>query len=148
MSGAGRLRNGIEVGQAFAEVFVGAKEEGLNRRDGAVHGTRHLGIIELLVFVHQHGRAMVRRKLLYSGANFRQSHIVQEELFHVGRARLGLAQSRLGWRMIPWPTDYHTVPTAFSSDSWFYIGDNLRMADEAVHEWIGLAAYGATRLGH
>jgi uncharacterized SAM-binding protein YcdF (DUF218 family) len=60
---------------------------------------------------------------------------------------MGVAQ-RLGWRMIPWPTDYHTVPTAFSSDSWFYIGDNLRMADEAVHEWIGLAAYGATRLGH
>ncbi len=49
---------------------------------------------------------------------------------------------RVGWQMIPWATDYRTDTSAFWRGGWFAIGDNLRLADEAVHEWIGLAVYG------
>ena len=50
---------------------------------------------------------------------------------------------RVGWQMIPWPTDYRTDTRAPWVGGWFGIGENLRLADEAAHEWIGLAAYGA-----
>jgi uncharacterized SAM-binding protein YcdF (DUF218 family) len=54
---------------------------------------------------------------------------------------------RVGWRMIPWPTDYRTdARPLWRSGGWFRIGDNLRLTDEAVHEWLGLAAYGAAGL--
>jgi uncharacterized SAM-binding protein YcdF (DUF218 family) len=53
---------------------------------------------------------------------------------------------RVGWTMIPWPTDYRTDTRAFWRRGWFGIGENLRLADEAAHEWIGLAAYGAAGL--
>ncbi len=52
---------------------------------------------------------------------------------------------RLGWTMIPWPTDYRTAPNRlWTEGQWFSIVDNLRDVDEGMHEWIGLAAYGAT----
>jgi uncharacterized SAM-binding protein YcdF (DUF218 family) len=54
---------------------------------------------------------------------------------------------RVGWPMIPWPTDYRTAAMRLPlGDSWFRIGLNLDLADEAVHEWIGLAAYTAAGL--
>jgi uncharacterized SAM-binding protein YcdF (DUF218 family) len=53
---------------------------------------------------------------------------------------------RVGWTMIPWPTDYRTDTRPFWLGGWFAIGGNLRLADEAAHEWIGLAAYGAAGL--
>ncbi len=54
---------------------------------------------------------------------------------------------RVGWPMIPWPTDYRTTASGRPLDgSWFRIGDNLNLADDAAHEWIGLAAYSAAGL--
>jgi uncharacterized SAM-binding protein YcdF (DUF218 family) len=53
---------------------------------------------------------------------------------------------RVGWPMIPWATDYRTDTRPFWYGGWFGIGENLRLADDAAHEWIGLAAYGATGL--
>lgn len=54
---------------------------------------------------------------------------------------------RVGWPMIPWPTDYRTTGKRFPiGDGWFRIGQNLDLADEAAHEWIGLAAYAAAGL--
>ena len=54
---------------------------------------------------------------------------------------------RLGWPMIPWPTDYRSSarPLAFA-EGWFRIGRNLDLMDEAAHEWIGLGAYTAAGL--
>jgi uncharacterized SAM-binding protein YcdF (DUF218 family) len=49
---------------------------------------------------------------------------------------------RVGWPVIPWPTDYRTDTRPFWLGGWFAIGGNLRLADEAAHEWLGLAAYG------
>jgi uncharacterized SAM-binding protein YcdF (DUF218 family) len=53
---------------------------------------------------------------------------------------------RVGWTMIPWPTDYRTDTRPFWLGGWFAIGENLRLADEAAHEWIGLATYAAAGL--
>ncbi len=58
---------------------------------------------------------------------------------HMPRA-MGIAR-RLGWRMLPWPTDYPRPaatprwPGASASD------ENLAELDGAAHEWMGLAAY-------
>jgi uncharacterized SAM-binding protein YcdF (DUF218 family) len=54
---------------------------------------------------------------------------------------------RVGWTMIPWPTDYRTDSRSpWLYGGWFAIGANLRLADEVAHEWLGLAAYGAAGL--
>jgi uncharacterized SAM-binding protein YcdF (DUF218 family) len=51
---------------------------------------------------------------------------------------------RVGWTMVPWPTDYRTDSgSPWFDGGWFAIGGNLRLADEVAHEWIGLAVYGA-----
>ena len=57
--------------------------------------------------------------------------------YHMPRA-MGVA-NRLGWRMLPWPTDYMTPRSGFTS--LFDVPRNLEIADLAAHEWIGLAAY-------
>jgi uncharacterized SAM-binding protein YcdF (DUF218 family) len=46
---------------------------------------------------------------------------------------------RLGWRMLPWPTDYRTQPQG--SGGWFAVATNLGLLDYAAHEWLGLLAY-------
>ncbi len=57
---------------------------------------------------------------------------------------MGVAR-RLGWSMIPWPTDYRTPSSFPMKENWFDIDDNLGLADDAVHEWIGFAAYALAR---
>jgi uncharacterized SAM-binding protein YcdF (DUF218 family) len=46
---------------------------------------------------------------------------------------------RQNWKMIPWPTDYQTLPKPWiwHKDVW----KNLWLVDTAVHEWVGLLAY-------
>jgi uncharacterized SAM-binding protein YcdF (DUF218 family) len=53
---------------------------------------------------------------------------------------------RLGWALIPWPTDYTTVPRAGLKPFADYLGvaGNLGRSEQALHEWVGLLAY---RLG-
>lgn len=53
---------------------------------------------------------------------------------------------RVGWPVIPWPTDYRTDSRSVWLGGWFRVGENLRLTDEAAHEWLGLAAYGAAGL--
>ena len=49
---------------------------------------------------------------------------------------------RLGWPMIPWPTDYLTRPAAGRPlADWLDVVGNLQRADAALHEDIGLIAY-------
>lgn len=52
---------------------------------------------------------------------------------------------RLGWAMIPWPTDYLTGPRLAPRPwpDYLDVVGNLSVADQAVHEWIGLIAYRA-----
>lgn len=56
---------------------------------------------------------------------------------HMPRA-MGVA-ARLGWNMMPWPTDYFTTPRGLHGFG--AIAENLGLADYAMHEWIGLLAY-------
>lgn len=52
---------------------------------------------------------------------------------------------RVGWPMIPWPTDYKTEADGLVLPGrWFRIGENLGLADDAVHEWLGQAVYSLT----
>jgi uncharacterized SAM-binding protein YcdF (DUF218 family) len=46
---------------------------------------------------------------------------------------------RLHWKMIAWPTDYETARK--QAHDFTDIPANLRLADAAFHEWIGLLAY-------
>jgi uncharacterized SAM-binding protein YcdF (DUF218 family) len=51
---------------------------------------------------------------------------------------------RLGWSMIPWPTDYLTRPAGGPPlADWLDVVDNLQRADLAMHEVVGLIAYRA-----
>jgi len=63
---------------------------------------------------------------------------------HMPRA-MAVAE-RVGWKMIPWPTDYLTA-----KDTYYDFRDipkNLNRTDMAAHEWIGLLAYRlSSRLG-
>jgi uncharacterized SAM-binding protein YcdF (DUF218 family) len=52
--------------------------------------------------------------------------------------RAMMVAHRVGWSLIPWPTDYITAPGTRRAYS---ISDNLALADAAFHEWIGLLAY-------
>ncbi len=88
------------MGEAFAQILVGAKEERFDRRDGTIHNACHLRIVQLLIFVHQDGGTVIRREFLYGRADFGEARILQQELFHVGHAGLRLAQSGLGRRMV------------------------------------------------
>jgi len=71
-----------------------------------------------------------------------ETWILVTSAFHMPRA-MGVAQ-RLGWKMIPWSSDYLTgthysglgFPSSFSA--------NLNILELAVHEWIGLVAYRVT----
>jgi uncharacterized SAM-binding protein YcdF (DUF218 family) len=53
---------------------------------------------------------------------------------------------RLGWALVPWPTDYKTDPRPGHRPLVDYLDvtGNLLRADQALHEWVGLLAY---RLG-
>jgi uncharacterized SAM-binding protein YcdF (DUF218 family) len=48
---------------------------------------------------------------------------------------------RLGWTLIPWPTDYRTRPGPRPLADWLDVLGNLSRSDEALHEDIGLIAY-------
>lgn len=74
--------------------------------------------------------------------NPNETWILVTSAFHLPRA-VGVAQ-RLGWKVIPWPSDYltgahYSWPSLLSSFS-----ANLNQLELATHEWIGLAAYRAT----
>ena len=56
---------------------------------------------------------------------------------HMPRA-MGVAK-RLGWKMVPWSTDYLTARTGLAGA--FDIAGNLSCTDYAIHEWLGILAY-------
>ena len=57
--------------------------------------------------------------------------------------RAMLVARRLGWDMIPWPTDYLTRPEGWVRlwPDYLNVAGNLSRADEAIHEELGLLAY-------
>jgi uncharacterized SAM-binding protein YcdF (DUF218 family) len=56
---------------------------------------------------------------------------------------------RLGWNLVPWPTDYLTTPQPgrLPLAEYLDIAGHLLRADAALHEWIGLWAYRANAMG-
>ena len=58
--------------------------------------------------------------------------------YHMPRA-MAVAR-RVGWVMLPWPSDYVTLPGGGAES----FGVNLAHLDLAAHEWVGLVAYRLT----
>ncbi len=50
---------------------------------------------------------------------------------------------RLGWSMLPWPTDYVTTPRGGLGDflTEINLSGRLALVDAATHEWLGLLIY-------
>jgi uncharacterized SAM-binding protein YcdF (DUF218 family) len=51
---------------------------------------------------------------------------------------------RIGWRLIPWSTDYATPGNARQIWPGFDLADNLGKLDAGLHEWTGIVAYRLT----
>lgn len=64
--------------------------------------------------------------------------LLDTSAIHVPRA-MAVAK-KLGWTMVPWPSDYLTAPGGPATDL-FDVGGNLGLSDYAAHEWIGMLAY-------
>ncbi|WP_049974139.1 YdcF family protein [Azospirillum sp. B4] len=61
--------------------------------------------------------------------------------YHMPRAML--SASRVGWRMVPWPSDYLT--TARGPETHLSLAANLAHLDLAAHEGLGLLVYRLTQ---
>jgi uncharacterized SAM-binding protein YcdF (DUF218 family) len=62
-----------------------------------------------------------------------------------------MAQARrLGWNLVPWPTDYLTPPAMSLRDVFgdFSVSGRLATSDFAAHEWVGLLVYELGSGGH
>jgi uncharacterized SAM-binding protein YcdF (DUF218 family) len=64
--------------------------------------------------------------------------LLDTSAIHMPRAMA--VAGKLGWTMVPWPSDYVTAPGADPTDL-FDVGGNLGLTDYAMHEWIGMLAY-------
>ncbi len=73
--------------------------------------------------------------------NRRQTWVLATSAIQMPRAMM--VANRLGWAMIPWPTDYLTRPPGQMRPMADYldIAGNLMHADAALHEELGLIAY-------
>jgi uncharacterized SAM-binding protein YcdF (DUF218 family) len=49
------------------------------------------------------------------------------------------AADAMHWKMVPWATDYQTMPDGLPG--FFDVPQNLSLADSGLHEWIGMLAY-------
>ncbi|TWB67655.1 uncharacterized SAM-binding protein YcdF (DUF218 family) [Nitrospirillum amazonense] len=70
-----------------------------------------------------------------------QTWLLVASAYHMPRAML--SASRVGWKVIPWPSDYLT--TARGPETHLSLAANLAHLDLAAHEALGLLAY---RLSH
>ncbi len=52
--------------------------------------------------------------------------------------------AKLGWRMVPWPSDYLSTREARIGPRLRYPSEGLAGIDQSLHEWIGLAVYRLT----
>ena len=67
-----------------------------------------------------------------------QTWVLVTSAAHIPRA-MGIAR-RLDWDMIPWPTDYVSIPDARGVDQ-LNLAGRLSSSQDAIREWIGLVAY-------
>ncbi len=50
--------------------------------------------------------------------------------------------NKLGWKMVPWPSDY--ISTRGASVYFGFPADGLLDIDNTLHEWVGIVAYRLT----
>jgi len=78
-------------------------------------------------------------KLVHPGKD--QTWILVTSAIHMPRA-MAIAR-KLGWKMVPWPSDYISTPTGRGYRI-AYPSEGLMDVDRALHEWIGLLFYRLT----
>ncbi|MEI9886166.1 MAG: YdcF family protein [Rhizomicrobium sp.] len=97
------------------------------------------------------GRVVFERTSLDTGQNLANSMklvrprpgetwMLVTSAVHMPRA-MAIAR-KLGWRMVPWPSDY--ISTAAPALRFGFPSEGLLHIDYALHEWIGLALYRLT----
>ena len=82
-----------------------------------------------------YSRALVQPKL-------GDTWLLVTSAIHMPRA-VAVAQ-RLGWKMIPWPSDYASRRSNEVSSLWPALEDHLSLLRAALHEWVGLFVYRLT----
>jgi uncharacterized SAM-binding protein YcdF (DUF218 family) len=68
-----------------------------------------------------------------------ETWLVVTSAMHMPRA-MGIA-ARLGWHVLPWPSDYLTSGKAEGMDWNSSLAGRLNTIEFAIHEWAGLATY-------
>ncbi|MEI9991844.1 MAG: YdcF family protein [Rhizomicrobium sp.] len=145
-----RLLAGAELARRFPGaklVFSGIVGRNARQREAEHAAAEHA----FLAMGLAPGRVLYERTSLDTGENLVNSMklarprpgetwLLVTSAVHMPRA-MAIAR-RLGWTMVPWPSDY--ISTAGAG---VYLGspsDGLVEIDSALHEWIGLAAYRLT----
>ena len=74
-----------------------------------------------------------------------ETWVLVTSALHMPRA-MGVAR-RLGWTMLPWPSDYESA-TSYGRQPWGFASRRLATMTYALHEWVGLLIYAVEgRLG-
>jgi uncharacterized SAM-binding protein YcdF (DUF218 family) len=73
-----------------------------------------------------------------------ETWVLVTSAMHMPRA-MAIAD-QLGWKMLPWPSDYETT-TGWHMRSWKAPSDGLQTVDRALHEWVGRLVYAITGRG-
>jgi uncharacterized SAM-binding protein YcdF (DUF218 family) len=145
-----RLLAGADLARRFPDakfVFSGITGSNRVRRNG-----EHAAVESaFLAMGLAPGRVLYERTSLDTGQNLANSMklvrpkpgetwLLVTSAVHMPRA-MAIAR-KLGWKMLPWPSDY--ISTRDPSVYFGFPSDGLLDIDNALHEWVGLAAYRLT----
>lgn len=141
----GRLTTGLALARRFPEAMIlstaGYRDKGLTQAEVAGRFFMEAGINphRLILETESHNtfeNAVLSRKLVDPQPT--ETWLLVTSAFHMPRSMAVF--NAAGWAVIPFPTDYRSLPNG--ELSWrFDVASRLREADLALHEWIGLVAY-------
>jgi uncharacterized SAM-binding protein YcdF (DUF218 family) len=101
------------------------------------------------------GRTIIERNSLDTSQNLRftkklvnpkpgETWVLVTSAMHMPRA-MAVANG-IGWKMVPWPSDYDTTAD-WHMRNWKAPSDGLLTVNHALHEWIGRLVYAVTGRG-
>lgn len=149
-SGAYRLVEGYAAARRFpdAKVVFSGGSGALESKPYSEAETARFVLLELGLdpgrLVLEHRSRNTYENIVFSKEivkpQFGQTWLLATSAAHMPRA-MAIAQKQ-DWPMLPWPTDYITIPS--SRGGWLNVAENLSLSDYAAHEWVGMIAYRLT----
>lgn len=142
---SGRLTTALALARIHATVPVvltgGWAADGISQADVAARFLSESGIDPDRLIIERNARdtyenAVLSRELTDPDADARW--LLVTSAFHMPRSVA--AFDGADWDIIPYPTDYRSMPGS-KLDWEFNVAAKLRIADLAVHEWVGLITY-------